>query len=161
MATVGTAITRIEIGNYETQVAIENGPAPVIFRLAMGATQIGSRPFAQRPPSALELENAIATVEDLVMPLAKLLPPDTTLVSSDYIAVTLVELLHPGHEPAGGMLSLAQVEQVFDELAAVSLGRPASTARVPTDNAFFAYVLILREFMHHLAFKFLSVPGAA
>ena len=48
---------------------------------------------------------------------------------------------------------------MFAQLAAVSLGRPAASASVPTDAAFFAYMLILREFMHHLGFDALTLQA--
>lgn len=44
------------------------------------------------------------------------------------------------------------VERLFDLLASLSLGRPASSAGIPDTPAFAARLLILREFMHHLGF---------
>ena len=47
------------------------------------------------------------------------------------------------------------------ELVAVSLGRPSSSSGMPADAAFVSYVLVLREFIHHLAFGDIGVEEAA
>ena len=44
------------------------------------------------------------------------------------------------------------VERLFDLLAALSQGRPASSAGIPDSPEFAARLLVLREFMHHLGF---------
>jgi hypothetical protein len=151
-----SAVTRLRIGERQTEVSVE-APAQVQrWQLTIGTLEVGDGPFRQRPPTPLELENAIAAVEDAVMPLARLLPAGTLLVSGDEGARRLRDAV-PG---AGDTLSLAQVEDLFDQLAAVALGRPAASAGVPTDAAFFAYALILREFMHHLGFEALTLRAA-
>ena len=79
-----TGITRIAIGELHTRVCVDDGPSPAIdVELGIGLAQLGRGPFRHEPPSELELESAIAFVEDSVMPLAKVLPPSTKLVSSD------------------------------------------------------------------------------
>lgn len=156
-----TGITLIAIGELNTRVCVDGGPSPAIdVELGIGLAQLGRGPFRRQPPSGLELEAAIAFVEDAVMPLAKVLPPSTKLVSSDEIASRLLTVAQGGGQPTG-VLTLQQVEHVFGELAAVSQGRPASSSGVPTDGPFVSYVLILREFMHHLAFGDISVEEAA
>lgn len=156
-----TGITRIAIGDLHTRVHVEGGPSPALdVELGIGLTQLGRGPFRQEPPSELELEAAIAFVEDAVMPLAKVLPPSTKLVSSDALAARLLALAQPAGQGAG-VLTLQQVEHVFGELVAVSLGRPSSSSGVPTDGPFVSYVLILREFMHHLGFGDIRIEEAA
>jgi hypothetical protein len=156
-----TGITRIAIGELHTRVWVDGGPSPAIdVELDIGLAQLGRGPFRHRPPSALELESAIAYVEDAVMPLAKVLPPSTKLVSSDAIASRLLALSQGAPGPAAGVLTLQQVEHVFGELAAVSLGRPSSSSGVPTDGPFVSWVLVLREFMHHLGFGEISIEQA-
>ena len=157
-----TGITRIAIGDLQTRVSVEGGPSPAIdVQLGIGLAQLGRGPFRHQPPSELELENAIAFVEDAVMPLAKVLPPATKLVSSDAIAARLLTVAQGASGQGTGVLTLQQVEHVFGELAAVSLGRPSSSSGMPTDGSFVSYVLVLREFMHHLAFGEISVEEAA
>jgi hypothetical protein len=155
-----TGITRIAIGELHTRVWVDGGPSPAIeVELGIGIAQLGRGPFRHQPPSELELEAAIAFVEDAVMPLAKELPPSTKLVSSDAIASRLLALAPTGQGTSA--LNLQQVEYVFGELVAVSLGRLTSSSGVPTDGPFVSYVLILREFMHHLAFDEISIEQAA
>ena len=156
-----TSITRIAIGDLQTRVWVEGGPSPVMdVELGIGFAQLGRGPFRHEPPSEFELESAIAFVEDAVMPLAKVLPPNTKLVSSDAIASRLLALAQRAHGQGASVLTLEQVEHVFGELAAVSLGRPSASSAVPADGPFVSYVLILREFMHHLAFGDISVEEA-
>jgi hypothetical protein len=156
-----TGITRIAIGELHTRVCVDGGPSPAIeLELGIGLAQLGRGPFRHQPPSELELEAAIAFVEDAVMPLAKVLPPSTKLVSSDAIASRLLALAQPAGQGTSA-LTLQQVEYVFGELVAVSLGRPTSSSGVPTDGPFVSYVLILREFMHHLAFDDISIEQPA
>lgn len=153
-----TGITRIAIGELHTRVCVDGWSSPAIdVELGIGLAQLGRGPFVHRPPSELEIESAIAFVEDAVMPLAKVLPPSTKLVSSDVIASRLLTLAQRAPGPGTAVLTLEQVEHVFGELAAVSLGRPSSPGGVPTDAPFVSYVLILREFMHHLAFGEISI----
>jgi hypothetical protein len=59
------------------------------------------------------------------------------------------------------ILSLESVERLFDLLAALSFGRPASSAGIPSDPTFAATLLILREFMHHLKFTLISFKAEA
>ena len=156
-----TGITRITIGELRTRVCVNSEPSPAIdVELGIGLAQLGRGFFRHQPPSELELESAIAFVEDAVMPLAKMLPASTKLVSSDEIALRLLDFVQGVPGQAVGVLTLQQVEHVFGELVAVSLGRPSSSSGVPMDEPFVAYVLILREFMHHLAFGDISIGEA-
>lgn len=49
------------------------------------------------------------------------------------------------------------MERLFDQLAARVQGRPASQTDIPDDPAFYASLLILREFLHHLQFPAITV----
>lgn len=156
-----TGITRIAIGELLTRVCVGGGSSPALeVELGIGLAQLGRGPFRHEPPSEGELESAIAFVEDAVMPLAKVLPLSTKLVSSDVIASRLLALAQPASGQFTGVLTLQQVEDVFGDIAAVSLGRPSSSSGVPTDGPFVSYVLILREFMHHLAFRDIDIQQA-
>jgi hypothetical protein len=54
-------------------------------------------------------------------------------------------------------LTLDEVEALFNRLISVSEGRPISQETLPTDARFFATMVILREFMHHLGFAAVSL----
>lgn len=158
-AAPGTAITVLELGAQHTGVASGggSGPAPVATRnLAIG-TQRTARTFFKRAlPTPLELETAIATVEDEVTRVRAILAPDSQLYTAD-AAVREIALL-AGVPPAATMhLTLEAVEQTFNRLAALSEGRPATQDALPPTAAFAATLLILREFMHHLQFAAITV----
>lgn len=59
------------------------------------------------------------------------------------------------------VLTLNEVEVLFNRLVAVSQGRPASQEILPTDVRFVGALLILREVMHHLHITVVNlVPNA-
>ena len=148
------------IGTELTGVAVGHGAAPdAVLSLAIGAQKTPRDFFKHRPPSPLELENAIVTVEDEVTRARKLIPPGATLVTTDS---SIREIAHLSGMTPGAVvhLPLDTMERTFERLAQVSLGRPASFDSLPTDNAFAATLLILREFMHHLQFDDITVLQA-
>jgi hypothetical protein len=118
---------------------------------AIGTLNIGLAPFKSATPRPVELENAIAVIENALMPLRKLLPPSSTfLLAGDGVA-TIAQ--SAGLAADGDLvLSLEQVEEIFRDLAAVSEGRPVTSSRAPIDRKFTIAILALREFMHHLSF---------
>lgn len=153
--------TRISVGDVQTQVAFTD-PAtgqPTTVLLAVGTNQLGNGPFRHRPPTPLELERAIEAVENVVMPLARVLTPGTALHTADAHGHTLAALAHPG-QPTATPVSIDGLEDVFNQLVAVSEGRPSASSGLPLDPAFAAWVLILREFMHHLRFADVTVVEA-
>ena len=119
-----------------------------------GTQALGRGPFRHDPPSPLEIEHAIEQVEEAVMPLLRQLPRDTPWETRDAATRQLRRLVHGGGE---GRLSIDDVERVFNQLAAVSQGRPVASSGLPPQAAFTAHVLILREAMHHLGFASLTV----
>jgi exopolyphosphatase/pppGpp-phosphohydrolase len=113
--------------------------------------------FKHVPPTPAEVEYAIMEVEDEVMPLHKLLVPDSSLYTFDS-AVREAAVLGVVTETAEGIiLARSEMEYVFNRLAAIISGRPASQDVLPADNSFAASLLILREVMHHLAFKEITI----
>jgi hypothetical protein len=57
------------------------------------------------------------------------------------------------------LFSIDAVERQFDLLTALTQGRPATSAGIPTDIGFAATLLILREFMHHLQFSAITITS--
>jgi hypothetical protein len=126
--------------------------APLSFALGYLSPALGLR---HEPPNAAELEGAIEVIEDTVMPLARLVSSASRLVTDDDFAVRLLDLAgRPGAN--SGDLPLSDVEALFNDLAAVSQGRPSAGSPY-LDPALCGYLLILREFMHHLAFRDITV----
>jgi hypothetical protein len=145
-------VTMLDIGAQESAVAFGCGDdSPAIVRLAVG-TASGGMP-RHDPPLPSELEHAIATIEDAVMPLARRLPPSSILV----VTGSAMHELAPAHDGA----ALGDVEAMFQQLAAVAEGRPVASRGLPSGPAFAATLLIVREFMHHLGFKSLVVADGS
>ncbi|MCW5650719.1 MAG: hypothetical protein KIS62_13310 [Ramlibacter sp.] len=127
-----------------------------VHTLPLGTQAWGSQAFRHNPPTPGELEEAIMVVEDHVMPLLRRLPPGGDLQTQDSAVLELARRAGlVGPRPVE--LPIDQVERLFEQLSAVALGRPVASGGVPTDAAFAAAVLILREFMHHLGFTRLTV----
>lgn len=150
----------LHIGPEQTAIAVGRGAAPdVTLTLAIGAQKTAREYFKHTPPSPLELETAIVTVEDEVTRARNLVAAGARLVTTDP-ALREIALLSGVTAGQTMRLSLEAMERTFDRLAQVSLGRPASSDTLPTSNSFAATLLILREFMHHLQFADISVLPA-
>lgn len=153
-------MTLLHIGGGAT-VAVSARPqdAPSIIRIPIGFAAAGRLPIRHDPPTPLELENAIETVENEVMPLVERLPWPSMLVGAGASIESIARAsgrLGPGEIS----LPLEEVETLFQQLAAVSQGRPAASSGLPPGIPFAVTLLILREFMYHLGFVSISVEAA-
>jgi hypothetical protein len=145
------AVAYLHMGDEQTTMRFGMHGTITELVLGVGANAIARRHFRHTPPHALELENAIATVEDVVMPVVHRLPPD--LVLHTYDAVVRALALRAGVPEGPRMeLTIEALESSFNDLAAWAQGRPASQVGLPPDHGFAATLLILREVMHHLGF---------
>lgn len=155
----GTAITVLHIGEEQTAVATGNTPEPdAVFVLNIGAKRTAADFFKHTPPTPAELENAIMVVEDEVSRLRNVTTTASTLFTSD-AAIREIALVAGVPGQSERILTLDAVEQTAERLAALALGRPASSAGIPANAAFAATLLILREFMHHLQFSAITVTA--
>lgn len=157
----GAPLAVLHLGAQGSAVVAGTGAEPaVVLALDLGTQKTAQEFFRRHPPRPLELENAIATVEDEVMPSLVLLPQGCALLCGDAL-VREVALL-AGVPPSPRMvLALEAIEAVFERFAAVSEGRPAALEGLPESLEFAAALLILREFMHHLRFDCVTVLSAA
>lgn len=157
----GEPIVALHVGDDSTQVWAGDGPQPtVLLTLAIGARRTGTGEFRHDPPTPGEMELAIMTVEDAVMPIARQLPPGATLYTTDASIRQIAHIAGVADAPQM-LLQLDDVERVYNLLAAVALGRPASISGVRTDPPFAATLTLLREFMHHLGFGAVVIGSAA
>ncbi|MDA8455552.1 hypothetical protein M4R22_12330 [Acidovorax sp. GBBC 3334] len=154
----GSAITVLHIGAAHSSVASGTGPQPHLLRtLDVGSYATAAACLRHQPPTGAEMENAIATVEDAVMPLRSALAEGSVLYTADagirQIALQAGIAAQPDME-----LPLDAVERVFQRVAARSLGAPAVQPQDPEDEpAFVATLLILREFLQHLGFGHIAI----
>lgn len=144
--------TLIDIGAQHTVVFVDRGEAAdVLLELPIGATRTAEQFFRHDPPRPAELEAAIDAVEDQVMRLTGQLPNGSSLRLIGFFAGE-IRRAESTSDHANAVVSLDELEHLFQRLASASLGNPAARRGLPSGNLFVTAVLILREFMHHLGF---------
>ncbi|CAM3835783.1 hypothetical protein [Polaromonas hydrogenivorans] len=150
-------VVLLRIGEDQTGVASGTGIEPgQVLMLEMGASRTSTDCFKHRPPSPLEIENAIMVVEDEVARARGAALEGATLYSTDE-RVNDMARMAGCPDALVSTLTIEQVEGLFNQLAARAEGRPSSQVRIPDDPRFAATLLILREFMHHLHFGSIQV----
>ena len=131
-------------GEHSSQLQLTRADGTRFTRdLGFGLEAMTPGPFRRDPPSALELEQAIMVVEDVLMPLAAEVPP--------HEVVTLQAPLPLAEVLGSRELSRESLEQLFGQFAAMVEGDPLAAANLPKTRRFAAALLILREWMHHLS----------
>lgn len=156
-----TPITVLHIGEEQTALASGAGAEPdAVLLLAMGSRKTAADFFKHTPPTPGEMEAAIMFVEDEVTRARSAVAGNPTLVTADTAIREIAQIAGVPDAPTL-LLSLEAVERLFDLLAALSSGRPASSAGIPDHPAFAATLLILRELMHHLSFTSISCRAGA
>jgi exopolyphosphatase/pppGpp-phosphohydrolase len=153
----GMPISVLHIGEEQTTFAFGTDAEPeTVLVLSMGSNRTAVDFFKHTPPTPGEMETAIMVVEDEVTRAGKLLIGHPTLFTRD-VSIRALALIAGVSDQPEMILSLEAVERTFDLLASLVLGRPASSAGIPTHPAFAATLLILREFMHHLKFESICI----
>lgn len=110
------------------------------------------------PAEAIEIEAAIADIEDQLIPVIKDLPARRCLVTSEQIFWEIAKVA--GLESEDRIkLKIDTVEAIFNRLVDVAYGTPASRLDVPENREFTAAVLFLRELMHHAGYKIIYIKG--
>ena len=146
----------LHIGPGDTLLAIGETQEPsALVALAFGSSRTAGDHFRHDPPAPEELERAIMAIEDEV-PRARDAVRGSALFTLDP-AIRRIALVAGVTEAPEMLLGLAAVEQTFDRLARVALGRPAAAEGLPSGSAFAATLLILRELMQHLHFPSITV----
>lgn len=150
----------LHIGAQQTVILTGTSADHQGLPLAMGSVRTAEDCFSHSPPSPGELEAAIMVVEDELSRVP-------AIAATQAIVVAPAAFIDAIGRSAGladravRVLSLDQVERLFDLLAALSMGRPAASAGIPADPEFAATLLILRESMHHLKFESVRLEAVA
>lgn len=137
---------RLDIGDAHSMLTLPDG---TVLPLGPGSEALAARHFHHTPPTPLEMEQAIVTVEDALAPIKVQLPAAARFVSADAGIGAIARLAGLAPAPAADF-SRQAIERTFGRLTAVVEGQPAAHAGLPTDPVFAARLLILRELMHHL-----------
>ena len=153
----GVPITLLHIGAEQTLIVSGKDSEPEsIVTLAIGAQKTAAEHFRHSPPTPGEMENAIMRVEDEVARARGEIAENSALFTNDPAIREIARLAGLTERPVM-RFALEQVEMTFERLMGLSYGRPASGEGLPTDAAFAATLLIMREFMHHLKFSSIDV----
>ncbi len=158
------AMITLHIGEQHCEVVLQtDAGAGAVHTLALGSVKTSDKFFKPYPPPPLNLENAIAAVEDELFKLRHLAIelPRPVLQSSDESIRQIALACGLG---SGAALNVDAVERTFNDLVALSSGGRsafASAAGVAapwaTDARSGAVLLILREFLHHMKFDAIQV----
>lgn len=147
-------IILLHIAEQNTYLVFDPSVSEGTITLPYGYISISDDYYKHTPPTESDIEAAINVIEDEIMPMVK------KVQNSNLHLVSFDERLHEikGYiTPDNKALSTMDIESLFSRLAAIITGRPASMDNLPTDNNFAAYLLILREIMHHFKFKDIEV----
>ena len=118
----------------ETTLTLCAGTAQRLLPIGLATL---AQAFDHRMPNALALENAIANVEDAVMPATHWLPPDVQSASREAVEALFSALARQALQPGFHDLQLVQTPE------------------------FAAALLVLRESMHHWGMtELVALPAA-
>jgi len=151
-----TPLAVLHIAPDYTQLALgtKAEEPDAVWEFAVGTEKIAKEFFKHNPPTSGEVENAIATVEDEIMPVSKLIPQNSRLMTFDEgIHEIEQQLPFPSSNISAMILFRDNLETVFTYLAAIVSGRPASWHNIPTTPSFIANIIIVREIMFHMDFN--------
>lgn len=140
--------------------AVDATTPSVGAHLPLGLTALQQQMRHAPLPTAGEVEACIAEVEDILMPRIAAWPRTGLLRTHDAEARHLAEAAAAAGHPAQPLpltLSIDAVEEVFNRLADVLGGMPAARLGIPERPEFIAYLIVLRELMHHAGFVSLRV----
>lgn len=154
---IGPDSTTLDFTNAS---AVDAAIPSVVARLPLGLTALQQQMRHAPLPTAGEVEACIAEVEDILMPRIAAWPRTELLRTHDAEARHLAEAAAAAGHPAQPLpltLSIDAVEEVFNRLADVLGGMPAARLGIPERPEFIAYLIVLRELMHHAGFVSLRV----
>lgn len=123
-----------------------------VVPLPLGLSTLAARFFGGGTFSELAIEQAIAEVEERVMPWQRQLPSPARLFTADADIVDIARWAGMPEEGRTWRLSTDSVERLFNRWIARAQGRPASRDALPLTARFSASLLVLRECLHHLGF---------
>jgi len=154
------SIVALHLGDDESMLAWGTADRPSQYSsLSIGLSALANRIMSNGHLSELGMEQIIAEVEDIVMPLHTQLPASAKLFSADKMIAELAHWAGMADKTAPWLLSVDTVESLFNRQVALAQGRPASQDNLPTTGRFSATLLVLREWLHHLHFDEIMVLG--
>ncbi len=153
----------LDIGADHSTVRRQHGDGALAHALPIGSASLARRCLRHNPPDDADVEAAIATVEDMVMPLVRAWPaplPQTSLLCTAPEMASLVQqLATPADvsEATAALLlySIDAVEAWFNRYADTVMGGPQRGLAL--SHAQIALLIIVRECLHHWGMQTLAV----
>lgn len=133
-------------------ISIEDLSDPITHQA--GSKQNILRHLQSEPATAYEIEAAIATIEDELMPVIPSLPTHRSLVTSE---PEIHQIAGLGTGTDRLRLEVEEVERLFNCIADVAYGTPAKLLGIPENREFATGLLFLRELMHHAGFSVITL----
>lgn len=128
------------------------------YVLNLGSDLIAKQFFSDFPPSFDEIDGAINFTEEEVSKYQHCFDGESVLCTNDLMSKQIAKLAFNTKKQDNCIcVSRVEIENVFTRLADIVKGRPSSLDILPDNNEFAAYLLILREIIHHLNFEQLWV----
>ncbi len=149
------------IGETTTSLVRKQGGRVDETSLNIGWKQLADQFYSAFPPTYNEVDRAINFTEEVLAEVEDAFKEELILRSNDPQVKAIADLAFNTSKTETGETLVPQIEleNVFDRFAAIVKGLPASQDIIPDDLGFAAYLLIIREIMHHLDFKNIAVAG--
>lgn len=141
----GAPLTLIEIGRERTTlVSGTDDTARDAVALNIGFVKTAKKFFQHNPPTPRELEDAIATIEDELARARTIVVNESMLITTDKVVLEIARTAEIGSE-GEPTLRIEVVEQLYQRLAAVASGAPATQKESDFYAVHAVTILILRE----------------
>ena len=133
----------------EQQLALHDERGNTLLQLPLQATTLLAAAAGRFPPTPAVLEQAIAEIEDALMPQLPALAGHSGPVHSRSAGSNALRA-PAGLPPHGSQwLSRHSLEALFNRLADAANGAPLRQLGLPEDLQFAAHLTGLRELLHH------------
>lgn len=157
-ASAAEPLAVLHLGDDVLALAWETpGQAAQIVFTPPGLQTLVDRHLSAEHVSALTVEQAIAEVEDAVMPWHKQLPNTAQLLTADVVVVTLARWASMPSDTGSWQFTTEAVEALFNRWVARVQGRPYREDPLPASGPLVAALLVLRECLHHLGLESITV----
>lgn len=131
--------TLLNIGEESTFFSL---PA---ITLPLGYQRHARESFRQKSPAAMDVEMASAQAEDCIQATPALRQTAHQAHCNDPWIIEIARIAG-----SHSILTQEQIERVFNRVADVVSGSPKHEKEYPDEAEFISYLIILREFSHHL-----------
>jgi hypothetical protein len=150
-----SAVVLLTIDENESLFELRSDVQAVVS-IPVGYKNISDRYFKHTPPTPAEIEYAINEIEDEIEKIVPKLAGYQHVYNRDDFIIRLAHLSKVD-DALVMAFSRDRLESVFGQYAEISMGRPPSSTESDVSPLFYAQILLIREFMHHLKFDQLNV----